>query len=524
MRYNKNLIIGSSSMGKSYNMIVWELLRWVHDPEYTNIKNVSTTAGHTKAQTWTHLLDLHARAAIPLPGVATADFLGLDPLNKRAGISVVALPTGDKGKGRLQGFHPVPRDKPHPIFGPLSAVILIIDEGEDVPVGLWEGVDNMLANEDEHGSVKIASSTNPKNKESMFAQKAMPKGGWGTVHVERDHEWDSEQGWRVTRLDAAQSRNVIERKLREPGLQTYQGFMNVIRRGTADPGYWTWGRGWYPEQGAVYKVIDDYIMNDVLGTYLWSPGHKPTPMASLDPAFSDGGDGAILTVGRYGQAIGFEPSGRDVVTFAKPKYVIQVEQQFPINKDNAVVMAKDIKELCKRLGVLADWFVMDASGNADGLFDILLVDFGNVLGTVWGSDATDRKILEEDTKTAKEQYLGLVTEMWFATSKWMEFGYIKVSPFIQTQKLFGQLNGRRYEFAGKTLRRVESKPIYKGRTGGASPDEADSFILLTHLIRMRQMFNAAMMPDRRKEQDVSRGFGDIRSAVDRIEFFSEDGL
>lgn len=521
MRYNKNLFIGGASLGKSFCPIAWILLRYVHDPEYTNIKIVSTTAGHARSNTWSTLTTFHKQSIIPLPGEISASFIGVDSINRQAGITIVALPQGDDGKGRLQGFHPLPRAKPHSLFGRMSAVILFVDEGEEAPNGIWDGIDNMLANEDDAGSVKIASSTNPKKRESMFAQRVMPVGGWGSIDKEIDEEWESQAGWHVTRLDAAKSENVIQGKIVYHGLQTPKGYANLVRKGTSDPALDTFGRGWYPEHTAEYKVMAPYILNDAIGTYVFS--QPPTPCASLDPAFAEGGDGAIFTAGRFGYATAFDKFNGEREIFSKPRWVIQQEQQFPIQKDNSLIMADKVMELCIRLGVKPEWYVQDMTGNGLGIRDALLIKFGMVLGVMWGSGSTDKKILEEDSLRADEQFPDIVSEMWFSASQWIEFGFMKFAPSMQTQKLFAQFTGRRYTFVSKTMRRVESKPAYKANTGGASPDESDSSIMIPHLIRMRQATNAAMMPDRRKEQDVSRGFGDIRSAVDKFHFFEENG-
>lgn len=522
MRHNKNLFIGGSALGKSFSPIAWIVLRYIHDPLFTNVKIVSTTSKHAGANAWSTLTTFHKSSIVPLPGEASQSFLGTDPLNKQAGIAIVALPQGDEGKGRLQGFHPVPRGKPHPLFGPMSSVILFIDEGEEAPNGIWDGVDNMLANEDDSGSVKIISSTNPKKRESMFAQRVMPANGWGSIDREIDEEWDSKEGWHVTRLDASKCENVIQRKMVYPGLQTYEGYMNLVRKGTSDPALDTFGRGWYPEQTAEYKVMAPYILNDAIGTYVFSA--PPIPCASLDPALAEGGDGAMFTAARYGQATAFDKFNGSRIVFPKPRWVIQQEQQFPIKKQNSLLMADKVKELCIRLGVKPEYYVQDMSGNGIGIYHALLINFGAVLGVMWGSGSTDVPILEEDTVKASDQFPDIVSEMWFSASQWIEFGFMKYAPSMQTQKLFAQFTGRRYTFVSKTMRRVESKDAYKANTGGSSPDEADSSIMLPFLICQRHGQGAAMMPDRRKEQDASKGFGDIRSAVDRIDFMDDSGL
>jgi hypothetical protein len=241
MRHNKNIYLGASALGKSYNLVAWNLLDWVRDPAYTNTKFLSTTAGHAKANTWSTLTTFHKSSKIPLPGIIQSSFIGIEPENRQAAIGLVAIPQGEDGKGRLQGFHPLPRPKPHPNFGKLTRVRLFMDEAETVPGGVWPGVDNMLANEDEAGSVKISAATNPARSDSMLAAKAEgPERSW-LFDPEAPDEWDSEEGWHVTVLDAAKTENVMQKKKVFPGLQTYEGYMNLVRRGQDSEALATFG-------------------------------------------------------------------------------------------------------------------------------------------------------------------------------------------------------------------------------------------------------------------------------------------
>jgi hypothetical protein len=109
--------------------------------------------------------------------------------------------------------------------------------------------------------------------------------------------------------------------------------------------------------------------------------------------------------------------------------------------------------------------------------------------------ATELKILEEDTEKANERYDGLVSEMWFAFARWVEFGYIKVAPMVQARELFHELSTRTYRQASKTLSRASSKQEYKSANSGRSPDFADSAIMLVHLARIRGQDRAAALPE-----------------------------
>ena len=96
--------------------------------------------------------------------------------------------------------------------------------------------------------------------------------------------------------------------------------------------------------------------------------------------------------------------------------------------------------------------------------------------------ATEMKILEEDSKTGKEEYDRACSELWFALRKWMEFMLIMFSPQIDFSRLAEQMTGR--QFAPGKFNRVESKKDYKTRNAGRSPDEADTMTLLVHVVRV----------------------------------------
>ena len=438
MKYDKNLFLGASAVGKSFNMIAFRLLSWVHDPLYTNSKIVSTTMGHSRANTWSTLTTFHRDSVIPLPGVIQSNYISADGINKQAAIGLIAIPQGEDGKGRLRGFHPLPRRVPHPLFGTHSRVQLTMDEAEAIPNGAWEGVDNMLATEDDYGSISISAATNPKDRSSLFGQKCEPEGGWGSVNIETSEEWETREGWHVTRLDAKKTENVVQKK-KVNGLQTYQGYMNLVRRGTNSESYATFARGWYPEQTAEYNIVPNYLTDNARGTFTWM--RPPTPIGSIDPAFEEGGDEPIFTAGLYGTASSFVADGGRITNFEIPREAILVEQQFPIKKDNTIHMGEEIKKLCLDLHIRPEWMVADRTGNGTGLHDYLKIAFGEVLGIKWGESSTDKKILEESTETADQLYPDIVSEMLFSFSAWLEFGYIKFAPALQTAELFAQATG-----------------------------------------------------------------------------------
>lgn len=498
---NKLLIIGGGSQGKTWSTAAEIVLDWAEDPENTATKVISSTAGHAKSNIMAKIFRFHRESAIKLPGKikATGIELGED---KAASISQVSIPEGDTGKGRLTGFHPMPRNGPaHIKFGNKTRVRAYIDEADTVPAGLWEGLDNMLGSEDANRTVRVVGLTNPRDKSNAFATRAEPIGGWSQIDVDKDDQWLSRDEWLVIRLDPAKSENVLQQTEVFPGMMTYQGFQNYVRKGKGSADYWIMGRGWYPEQTAEFIVVSSQFFDTALGQYLWAG--EVTSVISLDPAFAEGGDDPTLTAGKTGTAVGFIPYLGEKVMYRTPlKHALQIEGQFPIKKsDNPEFMGRQVIDICSALNARPESFVQDRTGNALGLYGYLAHKFGTIMGIEWASAATEQKIMEEDAKNAYERYDGISTEMYFAFGHWLQYGWVKFAPmFSGYQEITNEISNRRY-FFHRGLQKLEDKTSFKSRNEGRSPDRADSAVMLVHLVRVRNAQNPAMIADKLRKPD-----------------------
>jgi hypothetical protein len=125
---------------------------------------------------------------------------------------------------------------------------------------------------------------------------------------------------------------------------------------------------------------------------------------------------------------------------------------------------------------------VDRTGNGAGVHDHLKKYWSALVkGVNFYESATGQKILEEDLKTPYEEYQRMVSELWMAVAKFMEFDYLKVNPSVDTTKLLPQLGRRLFVPGAKTA--VESKKDYVAREH-ESPNEADAVTLLVHAVRM----------------------------------------
>jgi hypothetical protein len=120
----------------------------------------------------------------------------------------------------------------------------------------------------------------------------------------------------------------------------------------------------------------------------------------------------------------------------------------------------------------------------------------------------------DDSQKANELYNGLVTELLFALSKYLEFEWLKISPGFRNEALVKQATGRRYMQKGKGMVRVESKKDFIKRTRMSSPDALDSLSMLVHLLRQRGG-NVATMTEQKAEVVGKQ----VESFVDSVSVF-----
>jgi hypothetical protein len=521
--YDRVLVQGAGAMGKTFGAAAWFYLDWFRDPFYTNIKVISLTREHAERNIFASIKNFHRMAAVrpecPRTDELVTSIQASD--DAKQGIHLVAIPKGESGHGTLRGFHPTPRfSAAHKRWGRLSRTHVILDEAEEIPAGVWEGVNNIISTSDTKespGQIKIFGASNPKDRTSDFGQRCEPEHGWASIDCEEDFEWESKEGYHVLRLDAARCENVITRKIVFQGLQTYEGFMGYMNRGrTAEA--MTMARGWFPEEGIAMSVITPTMMINSFGALRFVG--PVVPLAAFDLAL-EGNDQVMCSYGRFGLADGWTDQSGKYHEFKSAKTALQLDSQMPFPKCATMEQAQAIIKFCKQMRISPNWLAVDRTGNGAGIHDTLCTLFGSeVMGVNYSWAASETKILGEDSQRANEVYNGVVTELLFGLAKYLEFEYLKISPGFRAEQLTRQATGRRYKQAGKGLVRVESKGEYCKRTRSPSPDALDSLAILVYLMRQRSGSIANMTEEsaRPKEKEKSP-----QSIVDKIEFidFSE---
>jgi len=517
---SQGLIMGGASLSKSYSCGVRLYLDWLRDPEFTTIRVIGPSEQHLQANLFSHLVALHTSAKLPVPGSVGDLFIGLDRRNMLSSILGVVIPVGKTRKaGRLQGVKRKSRPTPHKIFGPLSRLMILVDELENVPGGLWSDLDNVLSNSGESGDVsgfKILGAFNPSNQTDEAGKRAEPPFGWPAFDPEKHFKWKSTRGWDVLRLSGEKCENVVQGKLIYPGLQTRAGLEAIARNsgGRQSAGYATMGLGMYPPTGVELTIIAPGLLQKCRGKFIFYD--KPISIGAVDLAL-EGGANAVFSLGKWARASGIQfppslefPLGRkhyfkDRAGQSIIRWGLQVEQQFIIPRGETVAMKDAIIGLCRKAGVKGEYFACDRTGGGSGVADLLRYEWSpSIIDVNYSQACSTTKIMMEDNKTCEEELERMASELWFATRAWMEFNYVLISPEMDLSKLTQQLTQRKFRTTGLRTK-VESKKDYCSR-GFQSPDEADSFTLLVHAARKGSGVTLSMKLDETSDMPGSEDF------------------
>lgn len=490
------LLMGASSMGKTYTPGVKFFLEWLRDPKFTNVVCVGPSEEHLEANLFTHVAKLHRESSLPLPGHIGERFIGLDRRDLRSCIRGIVIPLGKaKGAGRLQGNKRHPRQQAHAEFGTMSRLFILLDELENIPAGIFPDIDNVLSavqDEDDIG-FKIVGAYNPKDRSAKPAMMAEPVKGWANFDPESDYEWTSKQGWRVIRLDGQRSENVVQGRVVFPGIQTKAALDLLFKSsgGLSGPSWWTFGRGCYPPSGTSGSVIPPGFVDRQQGDPVWiSP---VTRYGGFDLAVTSGGDFTVKALLEYGLASGVRTAQGIVVPFvdasgrSRARSVACVRALAKLPRGETVATATAVRKDCVADGIMPARVRLDRTGVGTGVVDVLREVWSPaVTGVNYSEAATPTRIYVEQQKPGNEHFQRIDAEIWHALRHWLELGYLWFSPSAHIEsgtEVYFQLTERLGERAG-SRESVESKRDYQKRTGKPSPDEADSIGLGLMAVRI----------------------------------------
>lgn len=493
--------IGCASCGKSCDTGNLMVLDYVVDPFDTVILLGSTTKEALKSRSWNFVQQYHAALVrnsldFAIPGKITkagyalvnvADEDSPESVGDKAGIQGRAL----NEDGNLQGAH-------------AKFVRLVVDELATIKNhdAIKTAMTNLRV-----GALdfKFAALANPESWDDPSCQYIIPEGGVKSVDVDTGF-WISTRGYWVRHHDGLKSPALKspEAARKFPFLMTQATIDNNLLEcdGNWDaPQMWKMVRGFPMSTNVAAPVVLDKQVGEQnkVTQPPESYGQVVAVVAGIDPAWSEGGDGAI-----YQKAVVRDVGGRYIIDFSngQKKLSISASAGVPVAQQLVGQVKDEMRDpsgYCAPLSATA----VDASAN-QGLADDLDMLVGQGAETCIhvnnSSRASDKPIRfvgvgradnrDKNVERCCDRYRDRGTEAWCILAEFCKAGQVRGLP----EEAFRQLTQRRFALVTKKANGVEitsgvkyplqleRKEDFKARLK-KSPDEADACSLVAIAVR-----------------------------------------
>jgi len=467
---NKYLAIGgSASSGKSHTMAAWAIINWLSQPKDTLVLMTSTTLREARKRIWGSVISL--LTVIPNAPCKIRDSIGNvayinenGDLIERAGLSLIAA---EKSKTReaVGKFIGIKQKR----------VIVIGDELSEISEAILNaGLTNLSKNPE----FQMIGMSNPNSRFDAFGIWSEPLRGWDSVDTNTADNWKTKWGGFYLRLDGERSPNILAGEVLYPWLPTEEKLIeDRALLGAESRGYLRMIRAIFfdsDETQGIYSEVE-LTSSKAMNKVEWAG--KPTIVAGLDPAFTNGGDRTIL----YTATVGYDTTGHYVFEFGEAILLNDDATNKAIPRTYQIV--RQVKEHCQRRNILPENLAVDATGAGAPFCDVLAGEWSpSIFRVSFGGKPSDKRVSANSKLTGEELYVNRVSELWFVGKELM-----------RTKQLFGisadlaqEITSRNYELVktGSLKVKIESKPEFKSRFG-RSPDLADAAFLALDCARQR---------------------------------------
>lgn len=452
---------GPSSTGKTTDAAVILLADWLSAPDRTCTNVVSTGLAALKLRIFGEIAKFHGLHGDNLPGVVKMSdnpCLVLGDENSKSGIFGHAVNQGNQlqSMNKLIGLH-------HEFNR------LVIDEMQGSLPAASDAAVNLASGRE----FKFLGMGNPQSKLDPMGRHSEPLDGWEKVNPTRK-TWRTKYGT-VHYFDGLESPGIDDPKRYFFFLTQQMVDDTIAHYGVNSIQYWSQRRGFMPPEGLVPTILSEsFIQKFKMDQKAVWKTETPKRAAGFDPAFSAGGDRAVLYPFEYGEFA----DGVFGMQFMDP---VPIELGSTADKLMAYHILDQLKLQCAKLGIRPEEIAMDCSGQQTALADVIEKEWGRgMLRVFFGGKPSELPVEQGSQTMASTQYKNRVTELWYSMNYFGRNGQIR----RLSQQACLEFSQRRLCKIDAPMQ-VETKDDYKARTGGDSPDEADAAVCALEFFRQR---------------------------------------
>lgn len=460
------------------------LLDWITDPFDTVIRLGSTDKQSLKSRSWNAVVTYFAalrrnKLGLAVPGKFSKSGYAIlnddaddspEAVGEKAGIVGVAV-NDSEDSGKLQGAH-------------ARYVRLVIDELATITHhdNIRKAMQNLRVGAEDFRFFALA---NPGSWEDESCQYCIPEGGIQSVDVDTG-SWMSTRGFLVRHHDGLKCVTVArpETAKEYPFLITKE----VVAANLADcdgnadaPMYWQMVRGFpVPGSSGAPVVLDPKVAAQQRVTEPSPSDPVVAVAAGIDPAWTEGGDGAV----RARCVVRADMFGRPYLDFGGSVRRLTISASDPRPpvqqmRDSTIEIMREPGEATFRNTAV------DASAN-QGLADDLLIYAGaDCLAVNNAERASEAPLRANDPRPASEVVYDRGTEAWHVLADFCRAGMVRGLPM----EALRALTTRRFMTRAGTgvlasPLRLEPKKLFRTRFR-KSPDEADACSLAALIVKER---------------------------------------
>jgi len=533
-------LAGSTSSGKTNPAGLWAVLNFLVDPTHTKVFCLSTTIKEAKDRIWKEVVEyyeaipngpgnyLKSLNCIQGPSLSGKGFgttsgiylVAADRTNESEAVNALigskvaktGAPTSDALELLMRPEYEDLRTLRRPdgltmaedqlldLVMRLSEIsddrqgriIIIIDEATGISDRILKAYyTNMKPGNP--GRIQLIVIGNPSSRLDVHGVFCEPAAGWDSIHSGMGR-WHTMTGGVCLHFHGERNPRITTGDQRLTWMPTAKENADVEGKyGRESLEYYRMVTGFWPPANLLHTLYteSDFIRNDAL--HNGNPGPqvvwmdiKPKILSGFDPAYSAGGDRAMVQFGK----LGIDVSGTQTLETTE-----SVTIKADISNAN-VPLAEQLlmrwKHECDKRHVPPENACFDASGGG--------ISFAAIVTRMWsprvravtsgGKPGMDivpgEKLSDGKPMRSCDKYLNKATELWCCPLPYLRNAQIKGVPRELARELCSRQQALKKAHASGKVQ-VESKKDYKGRERH-SPDWSDAWVLMVNEAKARHGF------------------------------------